>query len=50
MIVPLLGKELSAGEYEALLPNVNKSYVIKNYNGVSSLVEVEPSKLFDTLS
>ena len=50
VIFPLLGKELSAGEYEALLPNVNKSYVIKNYNGVSSLVEVEPSKLFDTLS
>ena len=50
VIFPLLGKELSAGEYEALLPNVNKSYVIKNHNGVSSLVEVEPSKLFDTLS
>lgn len=50
VIFPLLGKELSAGEYEALLPNVNKSYVIKNYNGVSSLVEVEPSKLFDTVS
>lgn len=49
VIFPLLGKELSFVEYEDLLPNVNKSYVIKNQDGISSLVEVEPSNLFDTL-
>lgn len=49
VIFPLLGKELSAMEYEALLPNVNQSYVINNNDGASSLLEVEPSKLFETL-
>lgn len=50
VIFPLLGKELSYVEYEALLPNVNKSYIISNKDGISSLVEIEPGKLFETLS
>ena len=50
VIFPLLGKELSLGEYEALLPNVNRSYIINNQNGISSLVEVAPAKLFDSIS
>ncbi len=50
VIFPLLGKELSLGEYEALLPNVNRSYIINNQNGISSLVEVEPAKLFESIS
>lgn len=49
VIFPLLGKELSEEEYELLLPNVNKSYIIENIDGVSSLVEIEPSQLFNTL-
>lgn len=50
VIFPLLGKELSVAEYDALLPNVNKSYIISNKNGISSLVEVNPSRLFETLA
>lgn len=50
VIFPLLGKELSMAEYEDLLPNVNKSYVISNIDGVSSLTEVEPSRLFEALA
>ena len=49
VIFPLLGKELSENEYSALLPNVNSVYVIENRDGCSSLREVEPSKLFNTL-
>ena len=50
VIFPLLGKELSEDEYNALLPNVNRAYVIMNENGCSSFKKVEPSKLFETLS
>ena len=50
VIFPLLGKELSMAEYEDLLPNVNKSYVISNIDGVSSLTEVEPSRLFEAIA
>ena len=47
VIFPLLGKELSAEEYEALLPNVNSAYVIRNSAAVSSLHNVEINTLFD---
>ena len=50
VIFPLLGKELSEDEYNALLPNVNRAYVIENKDGCSSFKKVEPSKLFETLS
>ncbi len=46
VIFPLLGKELSENEYEALLPNVNSAFVIQNTNGVSSLIEVAPESIF----
>ena len=49
VIFPLLGKELSETEYSALLPSVNKVYVIENADGCSSFKEVIPNKLFETL-
>ena len=49
VIFPLLGKELSENEYEALLPNVNRVYVIENEDGCSSFRKVDPHKLFETL-
>lgn len=50
VIFPLLGKELSEDEYNALLPNVNKAYIIENEDGCSSFKKIEPSRLFETLS
>ncbi len=50
VIFPLLGKELSEEEYNALLPNVNRVYVILNEDGCSSFKKVAPNKLFETLS
>jgi len=50
VIFPLLGKELSEEEYNALLPSVNKVYVIENANGGSSFKKIIPTKLFETLS
>lgn len=50
VIFPLLGKELSENEYDALLPNVNRVYIIENKDGCSSVRKVEPNKLFETLS
>ena len=47
VIFPLLGKELSPSEYESLLPNVNSAYVIRNRDGISSFISVDPSKVFD---
>lgn len=50
VIFPLLGKELSEDEYNALLPNVNRVYVIENKEGCSSFKKIIPDKLFETLS
>lgn len=50
VIFPLLGKELSEEEYNALLPNVNRVYVIENKEGCSSFKKIVPNKLFETLS
>lgn len=50
VIFPLLGKELSEDEYNALLPNVNRVYVIENKDGCSSFKKIVPNKLFETLS
>lgn len=50
VIFPLLGKELSENEYDALLPCVNRVYIIENEDGCSSFRKVEPSRLFETLS
>ena len=50
VIFPLLGKELSEDEYNALLPNVNRVYVIENEDGCSSFRKIAPNKLFETLS
>lgn len=49
VIFPLLGKELSEDEYNALLPNVNRVYVIENKDGCSSFKKISPNKLFETL-
>jgi DNA sulfur modification protein DndD len=50
VIFPLLGKELSLDEYRDLLPNINRTYYINNIDGVSSIIEVAPEKLFDTIA
>lgn len=50
VIFPLLGKELSYSEYELLYPYINKTYCIINNNGVSSIKEVEQSRLFDYIA
>ena len=50
VIFPLLGKELSEDEYNALLPHVNRVYVIENEDGCSSFKKIVPNKLFETLS
>ncbi len=50
VIFPLLGKELSEDEYNALLPNVNKVYIIENEDGRSSFRKVTPNQLFETLA
>lgn len=46
VIFPLLGKELSPTEYDSLLPNVNRAYVIQNQNGRSSFLLVDPKDIF----
>ena len=46
VIFPLLGKELSEDEYNALLPNVNSVYIIENDDHCSSFKIVAPEKLF----
>lgn len=46
VIFPLLGKELSLSEYDSLLPNVNRAYVIQNQNGRSSFLLVDPKDIF----
>jgi len=43
----LLEKELSKEEYKLLLPLVNKTFIIKNMDQNSTLLEIEPSQLFE---
>ena len=50
VIFPLLGKELSEDEYNALLPNVSGVYVIENEDGCSSFRKIAPDKLFETVA
>ena len=47
VLFPLLEKELSETEYELLKPNLNKTYLIQNEGGVSSLEPLPVSKLFE---
>ena len=47
VIFPLLGKELSPAEYDSLLPNVNSAYVIRNSDGRSTFLSVDPANIFD---
>ena len=46
VVFPLLEKELSEEEYEALLPCVRSSFIIHNDSRSSSFVEVLPNDLF----
>lgn len=46
VVFPLLEKELSEVEYQALLPSVSSSYIIHNDAKTSSFEEVAPDKLF----
>ncbi len=46
VIFPLLGKELSEDEYNALLPNVNSAYIIRNENNRSLFESITPSEMF----
>ena len=41
IIFPLLKKEMTEGEYNILLPNISKTYLIRNENNVSSFHNVE---------
>lgn len=48
VIFPLLKKELSVEEYNILLPNISKSYLINNIgNDKSVFISCEPNKLFE---
>ena len=48
ILFPLINKELSAREYEMLLPNVARAFLIVNKNAnQSGFEQVEPSELFD---
>ena len=47
ILFPLINKELSAGEYELLRPNVARSYLIVNYDAdQSGFEEIAPEDLF----
>jgi DNA sulfur modification protein DndD len=46
VIFPLLGKELSEEEYNALLPNVNSAYIIRNRDNRSSFEMIDPREMF----
>lgn len=50
VIFPLVGKELSEDEYNALLPNVNSVYIIENDDACSFFKKIAPEELFKTLS
>ena len=48
VIFPLLKKELSFEEYQILLPNISKAYIINNYeNDKSNFLDIEPKSLFE---
>jgi DNA sulfur modification protein DndD len=48
ILFPLINKELSAREYEMLLPNVARAFLIVNKNAnQSGFEQVEPAALFD---
>ena len=49
VLFPLLEKELSELEYEYLRPNVNKVFVIENYNNGSSFKSYAVDQLFTHL-
>lgn len=46
VIFPLLGKELSEEEYDALLPNVNSAFIIRNECNRSRFEMIKPSEMF----
>ncbi|WP_282054535.1 DNA sulfur modification protein DndD [Maribacter luteus] len=46
VLFPLLEKELSENEYELLKPNLNKTFLIHNEEGSSSLKSLPVGKLF----
>lgn len=48
VLFPLLNKELTEREYELILPNVCRAYVIENERGCSRFLEVAPDSLFAT--
>lgn len=43
---PLLEKEMTEIEYQAMLPSVRSSYIIRNNSGSSCFQEVKPEELF----
>lgn len=43
---PLLEKEMTESEYQAMLPSVRSSYIIRNKSGSSYFQEVIPEELF----
>lgn len=47
VLFPLLEKELTRREYHYLQPHVNSTYLINNFDGVSSIDQVNVDELFD---
>lgn len=47
VLFPLLEKELTRKEYQSLKPSVNSAYLINNFQGVSSIDEVNVNELFN---
>lgn len=47
VLFPLLEKELSENEYELLKPNLNKTFLLHNYNGASMIKQVPVDNLFE---
>ena len=44
IIFPLLEKEMNEEEYDKLLPNISKCYLIKNVDNASSFEKIENKK------
>ena len=47
VLLPLLEKELSFGEFELLKPNLNKMFMIESANGNSEILEVKSNEVFN---
>jgi len=49
ILYPLLEKELTENEYSLLFPFINQTFIIRNTNDGSSIVECRPNDLFNEI-